>query len=325
MRESAEAIGVDASKWVSRIDRGLNPEEKRELDEWLTADVRHQGALVRAHAVWGDLDRAQVFRIAGDVQREPEKPQTHVNKRVAYAYASAAFILLIIGVGGWFGYHRDRISTEVGEIRQLPLIDGSRVTLDTRSQIDVEYASSTRLVRLDSGEALFEVAKDPARPFVVQAGRVHVRAVGTVFLVRRQNDSGVEVIVTKGSVDVWSDPHDAQTAVRLSAGSSLSLLENKAAPTEKLTAQQIERAMDWKSGIVDLDGRTLGEAAAELNRYNTRRIEISDPHLAAQMLVGSVSLSDPSAFADAAAAMFGAHVRADGNRLIIESSAARQK
>jgi transmembrane sensor len=323
MRETAEAISVDASIWVSRIDRGLTTEENLELEKWLSADTRCRGALMRAHAVWGDLDRAQVFRIADDVRRGPESPRTRLSSLTVYV--SAALILVVAGVGAWFGYDRNRVSTEVGEIRQLPLADGSRVTLDTLSQIDVEYASSTRLVRLDSGEALFEVAKDPRRPFIVQAGKVHVRAVGTAFLVQRGNDFGVEVIVTKGSVDVWSDPDSPETAVRLGAGSSLSLEGNKTARAEKLTARQIERAMDWKSGIVDLDGRTLGEAAAELNRYSSRRIEIPDAHLAAQTLVGNVSSSDPGAFADAAAAMFGAHVRAEGNRLILESSATPRK
>jgi len=321
MRESAKAIGVDASIWVSRMDRGLTGEEELELSQWLSADTRRRGALMRAHAVWGDLDRAQVFRIADEVRREPEKPRGRAARRIAYA--AAALLLILVAAGGWPGHDRNRVSTAVGEIRQLPLADGSRVTLDTRSQIDIEFASSTRLVRLDSGEALFEVAKDPGRPFVVRAGNVHVRAVGTAFLVRRQGDVGAEVIVTKGSVDVWSQPNSPETAVRLSAGSGLLLDGTKTAPAARLTARQIEQATDWKSGIVDLEGRTLGETAREINRYNTRQIEISDPRLAAKTLVGNVSSSDPAAFADAAAAMFGAHVRTEGNRLILEPAASR--
>jgi transmembrane sensor len=189
----------------------------------------------------------------------------------------------------------------------------------------VEFAASNRLVRLESGEALFEVAKDPTRPFVVQAGKIHVRAVGTAFLVRRRSDFDVEVIVTKGAVDVWSDADTPNRASRLSAGSRAYFDGNKIAPVQTLTAQQIEQAVDWKSGIVDLDGRTLGEAAAEINRYNRLRIEIPDTHLAAQTLVGNVSSSDPVAFADAAAAMFGAHVRREGDQLILESPTTLRK
>jgi transmembrane sensor len=323
MRESAEAIDVEATKWVSRMDRGLTEEEESALADWLSADTRHRGAFTRAKAVWGNLDRAQVFRIADDVRRAPERPGARGAKLVVYA--TAALVLIMAGAAGWFGYNRNRVSTIVGEIRQVPLADGSRVTLDTRSQIKVEFASSNRLVRLESGEALFEVAKDPKRPFVVEAGRIHVRAVGTVFLVRRLSDSDVDVIVTKGAVDVWSDADPPRTAERLSAGSRVSLDGNKIAPAQKLTAQQVEQAVDWKSGIVDLDGRTLGDAAAEINRYNSLHIEIPDPHLAEKTLVGSVSSSDPVAFADAAAAMFGARVRLENDRLILDSVAAPLK
>ncbi len=317
MRETAEAIDVEATKWVSRMDRGLTDEEEAALAKWLSADTRRQGAFARAKAVWGNLDRAQVFRIADEIRRTPDRPRARGAKLVVYA--TAALLLIMAGVSGWFGYNRNRVTTIVGEIRQVPLADGSRVTLDTRSQIKVEFASANRFVRLESGEALFEVAKDPKRPFIVEAGRIHVRAVGTVFLVRRRSDSDVDVIVTKGAVDVWSDAGPPRTVERLSAGSRVSLDGNKIAPAQKLTAQQVEQAVGWKSGILDLDGRTLGDAAAEINRYNSLRIEIPDPHLAEKTLVGSVSSSDPVAFADAAAAMFGAHVRLENNRLILDS------
>lgn len=323
MRETAEAIDVEATKWVSRMDRGLTDKEEAALAKWLSADTRRQGAFTRAQAVWGDLDRAQVFRIADDERRAPERRRARGAK--PGVYAAAALVLIMVGAAGWFGYNRNRVSTVVGEIRQVPLADGSRVTLDTRSQIVVEFAASNRLVRLESGEALFEVAKDPKRPFVVEAGRIHVRAVGTAFLVRRLSDFDVDVTVTKGEVDVWSDAEPPRTVARLGAGSRVSLDGNKIAPAKKLTAQQVEQAVDWKSGIVDLDGRTLGDAAAEINRYNSLRIEIPDAHLAAQTLVGNVSSSDPVAFADAAAAMFGAHVRRESNRLILDSGTAPRK
>jgi len=323
MRETAEAIDIEATNWVSRMDRGLTHSEEATLATWLSGDTRRRGAFTRAQAVWGDLDRAQVFRIADDARRVPERPRARRTRRGVYA--AAALVLITAGVAAWVGYDRNRVSTIVGEIRQVPLADGSRVTLDTRSLIEVDFAASNRLVRLESGEALFEVAKDPTRPFVVQAGKILVRAVGTVFLVRRLDDSDIEVTVTKGAVDVWSEGNSPRTATRLAAGSRTSFDGNQIAPAQKLTVQEIEHAVDWKSGMVDLDGRTLGEAAAEINRYNRLRIEIPDAHLAARTLVGNVSSSDPVAFADAAAAMFGARVRLESNRLILDSAATSRK
>ena len=322
MQESTDSIEIAATEWIAKIDRGLKNDETIALEHWLAADRRCRGALEHAQAVWRNLDRAQVFRIADEQRRGPAVVQMHGAKAAAYAVAAVAVIACL---GIWFNYSRDHLSTTVGEIRQVPLNDGSRVTLDTGSRIAVEYRAETRVVRLESGEALFEVAKDPKRPFVVQAGKIRVRAVGTAFLVRRRSDDDVDVTVTKGTVDVWSDARRPETAVRLKAGSRTSLSGGTVAPPQDLTAGQIERATDWKSGLVNLDGRTLGEAAEEINRYNRLRVEIPDPRLAAEPLVGNVSSSDPVAFAEAAAAMFDARVRRDGERLILEPLPALQK
>jgi transmembrane sensor len=335
MLENADTIDHAATEWVARIDRGLKDDEEIALEQWLAADARCKGALERAQMVWRNLDRAQVFRIADDQRRAPDAAMhapdaTHAPRAAkgrgskAAAYAAALAAAVIVSVGVWFGLNRNDLSTTVGEIRQVPLNDGSRVTLDTGSRIAVEYRAETRTVRLESGEALFEVAKDPQRPFVVQAGNIRVRALGTAFLVRRRSDDDVDVTVTKGVVDVWSETHRPRTAVRLKAGTGTSLTGGTVAPPQDLTARQIERAIDWKLGIVNLDGRTLGEAAAEINRYNRLRVVIPDPHLAAQPLVGNVSSSDPAAFAQAAAAMFDARVRSDGDRLIVEPLAVKK-
>jgi transmembrane sensor len=328
MLENADSIDHTATEWVAKIDRGIKDDEAIALEQWLAADTRCKGALERAQMVWRNLDRAQVFRIAVEQRRAPDT--AHVpragkwrgSKAAAYSMALAAAVIMSVGV--WFGLNRNHLSTAVGEIRQIPLNDGSRVTLDTGSQIAVEYRAEARTVRLESGEALFEVAKDPQRPFLVQAGKIRVRALGTAFLVRRRSDDDVDVTVTKGVVDVWSETHRPRTAVRLKAGTGTSSIGGTIAPPQDLTATQIERAIDWKLGVVNLDGRTLGEAAAEINRYNRLRVVIPDPQLAAQPLVGNVSSSDPVAFAQAAAAMFDARVRSDGDSLILEPSTVKK-
>jgi transmembrane sensor len=321
---SFEAIEEAATEWVARIDRGLTRAEQSALVQWLAEDTRCREALDLAQTAWKNLDRAQVFRIAAEESRATAQV-TPTRKWTPWAYAAGVALVAAASLGIWFSYIHTHVTTAVGEIRQVPLEDGSRVTLDTRSQIAVEYEPKQRVVRLESGEALFEVAKDARRPFVVQAGDVRVRAVGTAFVVRRRSDNDIDVTVTKGTVDVWSKTHPQEVAVRISAGSATTLSGATLTPPRDLTVKQIEQATDWKSGVVDLNGRTLGEAAAEINRYNTRRVEISDPRLAAETLVGHVSTSDPLAFAQAAAAMLDARVRDDGDRLVIEPLPASQK
>lgn len=326
MSDTADAVDTAATEWVSRIDRGLNSEERATLDDWLALNVRHRGALMRAQAVWQGLDRAEVFGIADSVRRPPTwEPIRRLSTKRNAAMAATAVVLIVAGIVATLNLGRIYVNTAVGEIRQLPLTDGSRVTLDTQSKIAVEFTPSGRIVRLESGRALFEVVRDPKRPFLVRAGNMRVRAVGTGFMVRRQSGGEVELIVTKGVVDVWSDGNTPQNAMRLGAGSLTSLIGRRLNSPKTLSVAEIERATAWKSGLIDVDGRTLGETVDEMNRYNVRHIEVLDAHLAQQILAGQVSSSDPAAFAEAAAAMFDAHVRAESDRLILEPSAVHQK
>ena len=323
MRETARAIDAAASAWMVRVDRGLTEAEQAVLEEWLAGDSRRAGALARAQAIWVHTDRAQAFRTSHKLR---ESPSARIWRR-AMPWASAASVLVGLATAfwAWQGYDRSNPATAMGEIRQVPLADGSRITLDERSRVSVQYQTATRLIRLKSGEVLFEVAKDPKRPFVVQAGNIRVRAVGTVFIVDRHVDGGVEITVSEGTVDVWRETTSPEPAVRLAAGNRALATTEAIAPPVKLTEAQIMRAVAWSAKTIDLNGRTLGEAAAELNRYNSRTVVIADQRLASQTVVGRFQATDPIAFATAAATMLGAHVRTDGDRLIVEPGPGPQK
>jgi transmembrane sensor len=323
MRENADTIDAAAAEWVVRIDRRLTETEQAALEEWLTADPRRTGALARAQAGWVYTDRSQVYRGAGELR------ESRIARRwraaIPWASAAAVLVALATALWAWQGYSRTHIATARGEIRQLNLADGSRVTLDTLSRVSVHYQSATRLVTLEAGEALFEVAKDSARPFIVQAGNVHVRAVGTAFVVDRRSDASVDVIVTHGTVDVWREAGSPEPAVRVPARKRLLTTPAQEAQPEELTADQLAGAVAWENGVIDLNGRTIGEAAADFNRYNARTIVIRDPALASQTVVGQFHTGDPLAFVTAAAAMLDAHVRTEGDRLILESGPTAKK
>src|SRR5450631_1272172 len=323
VRETAHAIDAAASAWVVRVDRGLTEVEQAVLEEWLAGDSRRSGALARAQATWVHADRAQAFRASHKLR---ESPSAKLWRR-AMPWASAATVLLGLATAfwAWQGYVRSNPATAMGEIRQVPLADGSRITLDERSRVSVRYETATRLVRLESGEVLFEVAKDPRRPFVVQAGNIRVRAVGTAFVVRRHADGDVEVTVSEGTVDIWRETTSPEPAIRLAAGNRTVVTTEAIARPAKLTDAQLARAVAWSVRVIDLNGRTLGDAAAELNRYNSRTVVIADPRLAAQTVVGRFQATDPMAFAAAAAAMLDAHVRIEGDRFILEPGPSPQK
>jgi transmembrane sensor len=316
-RESAAVIEEAASAWVVQLDRGLSSSEQAALDAWVSADARHLGALARAQALWLEADRTQIYRSA---RTAGAKGHLALKWRAPLRWAWAASVVMLVGsaIYGWQSYAATHISTDIGEIRHIPLADGSSVTLNTHSRVSVEYSKGTRTVRLDRGEALFDVAHDVTRPFIVEAGMVRVRAIGTEFVVRRNGQSDAQVTVARGTVDVWREIATPEPSVRLSTG-----LRTNATPVavqipQQLSESEVARSIAWQDGILDLDGRTLGEAAAEFNRYNRETVVISDPSLAGRKVVGRFHTSDPKGFAAAAAAMLDAHVSTESDHIVLE-------
>jgi transmembrane sensor len=301
-RETAEAINEQAMAWIARLDRdGPDAPVQAELDAWLAADTRRQGAFLRAQAAWNMLDRASALT----PQQEPA-PAGLARRRVLIGGGGLAAALMA-SAGGWLGWraiHTVRIGTAKGEIRRVPLSDGSMAIVNTDTVVKVDLRPKLRAVALDEGEAWFEVAKDRTRPFVVTAGDVRVRAVGTAFSVRRL-PTGVVVQVTEGVVETWCVGEEA-AAVRLAKGGKAIVTPAAKRPTvTPQAADQIDRDLAWRTGLIILDGDTLGQAAAEFNRYNQRQIVIEDPELAAQTYVGRFHTNDPQAFIKSVALTLG--------------------
>jgi transmembrane sensor len=211
-----------------------------------------------------------------------------------------------------------RYGTEIGEIRQVPLSDGSLVAINTQSDIKVDMHEKSREVTLTKGEAWFKVAHDKARPFIVSAGRIRVRAVGTAFSVRRHDD-GADIQVTEGTVETWTTGEEDRK-VQVSAGTKAYLAEYQ--PPKPIAAPiDIERSLAWREGQIVLEGETLDQAVAQFNRYNTKQLVITDQTLAQEKLVGQFRATEPGTFADAVATTLGATVKESGD--IIQLSRAK--
>jgi transmembrane sensor len=322
MRESAQMIDAAASDWAVRIDRGLTRKETIALEEWLAGDTRRAGALARNEAGWMHAERGQAFLGASEL-RNPRMARRSTFVRPWLA--AAAGFLITIAFWAWYAHSTTHFATAAGEVRRVPLRDGSQVTLGKQTRIAVAYEPSTRRVRLESGEALFEVAKDPSRPFVVEGGNVRIRAIGTAFLVNRRPDGAVEVTVTKGIVDVWRETTSPEPATRLAAGKRTLVTAREIAQPRQLTDAQLAQAAELDTSAIELEGRTLGEAAREFNLVNHTIVVINDVQLANHRLIGRLEARNPKAFVQAAAAMFDAHVRTEGDQLILEPGPAPEK
>ena len=315
MREPADAINARAMIWVARLDRqGLEPEAVPGLQAWLAEDPRRQGAFLRAQAAWQAMDRAGTASSLIEAEplmtrREPaSRPARRVLIQGAMAAAAAG-----IGLVGWQQYRqmgRHQISTARGEIRRVPLEDGSLLAVNTQTDLSVEMQPGLRVVKLGRGEAWVQVATDASRPFVVQAGDVRVRAIGTAFSGRRL-DQGAEVLVSEGVVEAWS-AQAPDRAVRLAQGGRVVIGAGAgAAPVENLGGG-VARRLAWREGEIVLDGETLAEAAEAFNRYNDVQIVVEGTALAQGQWIGRFRTNEPQAFARAVAVTTGARVRQEG-------------
>jgi transmembrane sensor len=195
--------------------------------------------------------------------------------------------------------------------------DGSMAAINTDTVLDVTMRPRLRQVKLDRGEAWFQVAKDPQRPFVVESGPVRVRAVGTAFSVRRR-DGGCEVLVTEGVVEAWSNDVGAAPR-RVKAGERIFVSDEVGPATPAVAPIDITRNLAWREGQIVLDGEAFAAAAAEFNRYNDRKIVIADGAMADEKLVGWFRTNEPESFARAAASSFNGKVTVRGEVILVEA------
>jgi transmembrane sensor len=306
--ELANAIDEKAIAFVARLDKEPQNEAVRaELEAWLEEHPRHQGAYLRAQAAFEHLDRLAIIPSS----RFEAQGTSSSRRRMLIGGTAAALAASAAGLALYLPT-RNLITTPVGEIRRVPLNDGSIATVNTDSELAVHLHANLRELTLDKGEVWFDVAKDQKRPFVVAAGPVRVKAVGTAFSVRRRDD-GADVLVTEGIVETWTVGEENNRA-RVQAGARVFVSDVSGPSKIVLASAQIDRTLAWRQGEIALDGLTLGAAAQEFNRYNTRQITI-DPSLTDKRLVGWFHTNEPETFARAAAATVGATVTQSGDEI----------
>lgn len=229
-------------------------------------------------------------------------------------FALAATVLLASGIT-YFALNQpsDHYRTGVGRIESVPLQDGSRVTLNTDSEIRVHLTQAERQVTLEHGEAFFVVAKDPRRPFVVKVGDKRVIAVGTQFSVRRGvNDA--EVVVTEGQVRVEDAGETLLTPGSIARAGDAGVL------VQRKTVAEVQEQLSWRSGILMFRDQTLGEAAAEFNRYNERKIVIADPKVAALRIEGNFRATNVDAFVRLLENGFPVRAATEGRDVVLTST-----
>jgi len=341
-----EAIGW----FVAFCENEVNPAACNSFDRWLKASPENVRAYLQVSAFWeaaGSLNQQRKLEIEELVRRAAAEntvvPMVGVRAaasraagisprgRVSIRIATAALVLVLLGAGfAIWGLVRDPVyATQVGEERTITLSDGSVVELNALSRVRIEYRDRIRRVTLLEGQALFRVAKNTARPFVVLSGTTQVRAVGTQFDVyRHAGDTLVTVVegqvaVTNAdSEDTLSSPKSAEHRVRSSVGRDSPARVLLAAGGQlRVSAHAISApvrtdpaiATAWTQGKLIFDSASLAEVVAEVNRYNPRPLSIDDPKILAMHVSGTFSTTDSSQVIQFLAERFGLTVHESPN------------
>lgn len=304
----SDRVEDEAARWALR--HPLNEEGEAALERWLTQDRRHAGALLRAQAGLSAIGHAL------SPAREAEVvPTARPTRRRLLALSGGAIAAAVAGLIGWPRLMGERVATARGEIRRLPLADGSVATINTDSALRVVLASDSRRIALDHGQAWFQVAKDRRRPFLVDAGIAQARAVGTAFSVRRGGD-GVQISVTEGTVAVWASEASGAMTI-LEAGQYADFHVGGGAPRVGTAPARIERALAWRNGEIALEDESLANAVAQFNRYNRQQLVVADPGLGRERLVGLFKIDRPADFAASVAASLDVDVEASASEIHI--------
>ncbi|MFN3930991.1 MAG: FecR family protein [Brevundimonas sp.] len=309
----SHSIDADAAVWLARLHGAQEEAVRPALDAWLAADPAHAEAFERANETWAILPRAARYG-----QEELYPPAPVARRRMWYPAALAACLAVVVGFGAlwWSLADAGAYATAPGEQKVATLADGSRIALNTDTQVDVLFNAEQRQIELDRGEAMFEVAHDAERPFVVVAGDTRIQALGTVFTVRRTRDD-VVVTLIKGKVAVSHDrPRTggaAEAPLVLRPGEKLT--EPLHGP-RRIEPESVEVATAWRRGQTVFSETPLGEAVTELNRYGGPPIIVDDPRVAALPVSGVFATNAPD-FAEAAATLHGLRIEKEGDTLHI--------
>ncbi len=310
------AIADEAARWLARRDRGLTPAEQDAYMQWLTADPRHAEILAQHAAAFERMMQLYHWQPGQSADANPDlfAPRPLRPWRRWGLSLAAAAALVLGGVLLWReaspigSPEHPKSYLRMNERRALP--DGSVVELKDGSRINLEFSAAERRVHL-IGEAHFQVAKNPT-PFVVVAGGIALRAVGTAFNVRLDADT-VDVLVTEGKVSMTKAPFpevdgaspSVPTTVEAAAPAKLIAAGQRAiVPLTPETAPRISQVspaeakeiLGWQAPRLQFFETPLAVAVGEFNRHNRTRLVIAARELNAVPIGGTFRADNPEGF-----------------------------
>jgi transmembrane sensor len=340
-------VEAEACAWIAQLDgdQPPSPEDAAALREWINRSPLHRAEMERLSELWSDINILTELAIPLD------KSQGNQARGVLSWFfapiatrgrAVATATMLVVGIAAvftfWLQNESNRpinlvYSTEVGEQRLATLPDGSTIELNTDTQIEVDYDRKRRKIRLLRGQAHFDVAHNPNRPFVVYAGTGRVRAVGTAFSVRLRG-TDIEVTVTEGRVALESVekagtssgsndvqfPEPAAELAVLQAGQSTTF-NHEVDVIRSIEEAEMARKLSWRDGMLVFSGESLEYVVEEVSRYTPISIEFTDPELRDLRIGGYFKVGEIEALFEVLESNFGVQVSHISDEIVQFSSA----
>ncbi|MEK7342576.1 MAG: FecR domain-containing protein [Pseudomonadota bacterium] len=290
------AIEAEAARLLARLNSDPTPQDEAAICAWVESDPAHGVAFARAEAAWEAAQRLK--SAAADVTLPPieqivsEEQQRRLSRNIWIVAGIAVLLFIVAAIVTIRTFNGvERYETAVGQTRDVKLEDGSVLHLNSDSAAEVRFTANGRKVRLLKGEAAFDVAHDPTRPFDVEARAAVLQAVGTAFNLRMR-PSLVELTVTKGAVKVHSG---GVASGQVPAGGG-AVIQPRAISLTRLGPDLVGQRTAWRERMVALDGEPVEQAASEFNRYRTAPILIGDTRVSALRVAGRFRTTDSAAF-----------------------------
>jgi len=342
-----KSIQTQASEWLAKLD--AEQPSKRDLadfKQWVNADSAHRIAFEELVEFWDDMNiltQAVLPRelltnglLANELAANKLLPEQPSQRRPWYASMQTVMGAALLAIAAVVATITMQLpsttiyTTGVGEQKTVQLADNSIVQLNTNSHLEVHYSDSTRRLTLSQGEAHFDVAHNPNRPFEVYAGQGLVRAIGTAFTVHiRKID--IEVIVTEGTVELdraaqptietnitvdQTANTTAKPTVKASAGSVLTYDKDLLNDVELMVASQLEKQLSWREGMLVFKGEPLQNVVDEVSRYTNLKIIIPERSAREMKVGGLFKVGDTESLFEALRDGFDIHVKEVSNDVV---------
>lgn len=337
--EDGRAPAEIAGEWCVRLAAGpLTYEQQIEFDAWIGDDPAHADALDRALTVWSGLhaisDQPEIIAKRADaldaLRRANRRRWSRFGNHWRGVGIAASLMLVVVAALWMIGDRTTLYATGLGERRAVLLADGSRISLDAETRVEVDLKPEQRALRLLAGRAKFDVAKDPDRPFTVTAANRTVIATGTAFSVELLG-SQVHVILYEGKVAVVKGeppPADQLRAIRERPGPAATgltpgreLVANVQGPVaERILENDVGRSLAWEGGQLNFVDEPLSAAVERLNRYSATKLSIGDARAANIKINGVFNAGDSPAFVDALSEAYGVRVQRRDSEILIGSA-----